>query len=501
MLQSQVAKGIQTSCKFRVGHSLTLWPLAIASIEHGPFRGVPPKVLGQGVVRSALHLKIENATQSPMSQVHLDALDLHVACGDEYAYTLFERICHKTVRVAIRPAGDNPWTYLPREQIQPLGLNDDEALLPSDATQFSGTRLLQEFFAFPQRFLFFRIQGLKPYLAACNHAAFELAFCFADANIELDRVVDTDSLALNCTPVINLFEHTCDRVLLDEQLHEAHLVPNRSKPQDFEVHSILSVQGHGQNLVQPVPPLYGNTEAHDPDLPRFMSRRVPTQVSQKQVREGGRSSYTGSEVYLGLTLPTGEMLSGHGIQQLAVRTLCTNRDLPLLMPIGQGPSDLVWPGNLPLQSIRFLRGPSRPKAPVHSGQASWQLIEHLSLNYLGLIDQDGAAAITQLLTLHADPAQQAHLHMARAVQGVESQPVVSRIVRQGRPAVVRGLQVVLTVDELAMQGAGVAVLGAVLARYLAAHVSVNSFVQTRVQAEHTGAVFEFPPQSGNRPLL
>jgi len=52
-----------------------------------------------------------------------------------------------------------------------------------------------------------------------------------------------------------------------------------------------------------------------------------------------------------------------------------------------------------------------------------------------------------------------------------------------------------------MQGAGVAVLGAVLARYLAAHVSVNSFVQTRVKEHNTGAIVDFPAMSGNRPLL
>ena len=227
---------------------------------------------------------------------------------------------------------------------------------------------------------------------------------------------------------------------------------------------------------------------------------MPTLLSEKQVREGGRSSYSGSDVYLGLTLPTGEFIQTHGLEQLAVKALCTNRDLPLLVPVGQGPTDLAWPGNLPVHSIRFLRGPSRPKAAMYGGQSCWQLIEHLSLNYLGLIDQD-ALALGQLLALHADPAQQAHQHMARAILAVESQPLVSRVVRQGRPAVVRGLLVTLTLDELALQGTGALVLGSVLAFYLASHVSVNSFVQTRVHLHSTGAVFDFPARSGNRPLL
>lgn len=507
VLQSQVAKGIQTPCKFRVGHALTLWPLVISNVEHGAFKGTPPKVPGKGVVRSALHVKIDNATQSPLSQLQLDTLDFHVSCGDEYAYTLFERVSSRTAVIGIRATGQSNWLYSPCDQLSRLGLNDVEALLPADSKQFSGTRLLQEFFAFPQRFLFFRIQGLQRHLANFNQSSFELALCFVDSHAELDRVVGTDSLALNCTPVINLFEQGCDRVMLDERLHEVHVQPNRSKPLDFEVHSILNVQGHGQNKVQAVPPLYALSEESESAQPHFISRRTPTQVSEKQQRVGGRSSYTGSDVYLGLTLPTGELTKSHGLQQLAVRALCTNRDLPLLMPVGQGPTDLAWPGNLPLKSIRFVRGPSRPKAPQHNGQNCWQLIEHLSVNYLGLIDQGdastgtGAAVFTQLLRLHADPAQLAHQHMAQAIQCIESQSTVARIVRQGRPAVVRGLKVIITIDELAMQGSGVAVLGAVLARYLAAHVSVNSFVQTSVKALHTGVIVEFPAISGNRPLL
>ncbi|MCE2744515.1 MAG: type VI secretion system baseplate subunit TssF [Burkholderiales bacterium] len=507
VMQSQVAKGIQTPCKFRVGHTLTLWPLLISTIEHGPFKGAPPKVSGKGAVRSALHLKIENGTQSPLSHLQFDSLDFHVSCGNEYAFKLFERITYQTAVIGIRTEGQSSWSYIPAQQLSPIGLNNDEALLPADSRQFSGTRLLQEFFAFPQRFLFFRIQGLNRHLSNSGQSSFELALCFLDSNAELDRVVGPDSLALNCTPVVNLFEHNCDRVLLDDRLHEVHVQPNRSKPLDFEVHSVLGVQGQGQNKVQTVLPLYGLAENSEVAAPHFVSRRTPTMVSEKQLREGGRSSYTGSEVFLGLTLPTGDLVTNHGFQQLAVRALCTNRDLPLLMPVGQGPTDLAWPGNLPLKSIRFLRGPSRPKAPTHNGQNCWQLIEHLSINYLGLMDQgdeftgNGAAALTQLLRLHADPSQLAHQHMARAIQGVESLTTVARIVRQGRPAVVRGVQVTITIDELAMQGAGVAVLGAVLARYLAAHVSVNSFVQTRVKEHNTGAIVDFPAMSGNRPLL
>ena len=42
-----------------------------------------------------------------------------------------------------------------------MGYDDDEALLPVTLRGLSGVRLLQEHFAFPERFLFFDVNGLR----------------------------------------------------------------------------------------------------------------------------------------------------------------------------------------------------------------------------------------------------------------------------------------------------------------------------------------------------
>lgn len=506
LLQSHVAKGMHTSCKFRLGHAITLWPLQIERIEHGPFKGSGTRSRGGVQTRSALHCVLNTAGLGALSQLPLDSLDFHISCGEEYAFSLFDRICHQAVEVLARPAGQTQWTKLSTTP-QPLGLDENQALLPVDSRQFSGARLLQEFFGFPQRFLFFRLAGLRDVVSRCEQSNLELAICFSDTQPEMDRIVGADSLALNCAPVVNLFEHNCDRVVLDARQHEVHVMPNRVHPLDYEVHTVLAVEGHGQQLVQPIPALYAPARSEGAaDLPHYMARRTPTHMPDKRVREGGRSAYLGSEVYLGLTQPNGELITRHGLQQLAVRALCSNRDLPLLMPIGQqGATDLQWPGNLPLLSVRFLRGPSRPKMPVRMGQSAWHLIEHLSSNYLGLVDsggnQQGAQSITQLLNLFADPTLPSHKLLVQAIQSVDAQPIVQRILRQGRPAVVKGLEVTLTIDELALQGLGLGVFANVLAHYFAAHVSVNAFVRTRVRGVQSGAEISLPAMTGSRPLV
>lgn len=514
LLQSQVAKGIRTACRFAVAHDLALLPLELQAVSHGPLQGkatLPSRQHWVGQARSALQVRIHSRPAQSLSLLPLHALDFHICCSDEYAYTLFDRLFGKAVGLGIRPVGVEQWASLPLSQLQPLGFENSQSLLPSVSSQFSGSRLLQEFFSFPDRFLFFRISGLDTLARQAACQAFELAVFFSDNHPVLDGVIDLGSLALNCTPVVNLFPQACDRLIMDHTLHELHLQPSRVKPQDFEIYTVLTVQAHAQNRVEEVPPLFSEPRPEDTAATAcYTLRRTPSLASERQVREGGRTAYTGSEVYLALTRSVGELHKLHGYQQLQVTALCSNRDLPLLLPLGQASTDLTASGHLPVQSIRFLRGPSRPRAPLLRGHTSWQLVQHLSVNYLGLTAdpsrpeegvQEGGASLGQLLGLYADPTQPVQQQIARAVHSVKSSVDVQRIQRQGRPVVVRGLHVELVLDESALQGVGLAVLGLVLSHYLAAHVSVNSFIRTTVRSMAGGQVIECPARTGCRPLV
>ena len=49
---------------------------------------------------------------------------------------------------------------LARAALQPTGFEPDEAMLPAMPQSFDGYRLLQEYYALPERFLFFTLEGL-----------------------------------------------------------------------------------------------------------------------------------------------------------------------------------------------------------------------------------------------------------------------------------------------------------------------------------------------------
>ena len=62
----------------------------------------------------------------------------------------------------------------------------------------------------------------------------------------------------------------------------------------------------------------------------------------------------------------------------------------------------------------------------------------------------------------------------------------------------RGLSIELTMREDAFSGAGCYLLGAVLDRFFAHHVSINAFTQTRLSAELRGEVARWPARTGTR---
>jgi type VI secretion system protein ImpG len=92
----------------------------------------------------------------------------------------------------------------------------------------------------------------------------------------------------------------------------------------------------------------------------------------------------------------------------------------------------------------------------------------------------------------------------RQIEGVRTikvAPVVRRLQGAGPLAFGRGLEIGVQVDELAFEGGSAFLLGAVLDRYFARHVSINSFTETVLRSDRHGEINRWSPQWGARPTL
>jgi type VI secretion system protein ImpG len=237
----------------------------------------------------------------------------------------------------------------------------------------------------------------------------------------------------------------------------------------------------------------------------YTVQRQPRLLSAQQRAHGARSSYVGSEVFLSL-VDSDEGPYRSDLRQLAVETLCTNRDLPLHLSLGQGRSDFNVDSGAPVASVRCLAGPTPPVASHAHGDTSWRLISHLSLNYLSLVDTAGApgdsgAALRELLSLYADLGDSGSRKQIGGIRETSCTGVTRALPVAGPTTFGRGLEIGITCNEAAFEGSGVFLFGAVLERFFSKHVSINSFTETVLRTVQRGEIMRWRPRPGRRKII
>ena len=507
---SRASKAGVTLCEFRTAHELSLWPLELSHAEYFTHASdLPIAAMPEWRrYRAGVRLRLRATAGLDFSKIQLQDLRLHFTGLDDIAYRLNELVNDATLGVLVQPAarGSGRWEALPGDAVAPVGYDDDQALLPQTLRGFEGFRLLQEYFAFPQRFLFFDIEGLGPALRKIGGGEIEVTLLFSRADTALQQAVDLTCLALHCVPAINLVDRRCDRIHVGPETADYHVVPDRTRPMDFEVHSLLEVQGFGVgvNAEWRFLPFYSAFHTEDRSHAAYYSmQREPRLMSSVQQRDGPRSSYLGTEVYLSV-VDAQEAPFSDNLRQLGVRALCTNRDLPILMPTGQAGGDLTLQVPTPVRSVRVVRGPSRPLSALREGNIAWKLINQLSLNHLSLLDTDaehGAAALRQILRLYAASGDSAAQRQVDGVRSVQMKPVVRRLPMPGPITFGRGVAIEVEVDDLAFEGGSAYLLGSVLERFVSRHVSINGFTQLKLRSPLRGDILTGVPRSGARPML
>ncbi len=500
-----------TPCEFRTAQDVTLWPVEIASASYFSFApDLPLNALPVAArIRGGVRLRLRTTAGLKFRQVAIDQLCLYLTGRDDVVNTLYELCLGAGLGVLVLPPkSPAPWhEFLGASALRPVGFSDREALLPVTLRSFQGYRLLQEYFAFPQRYRFVEAAGLGRAIRRCDADELEVVLLFSRGDPTLERVVDASNFSLHCTPAVNLFPKRADRIHVTESAFEYHVVGDRTRPQDFEIYQVTGVVGHGVGAEseQEFRPFYTaySADAEHPHTAYFTTRREPRLLSATQKRKGPRSSYIGTEVFMSLVDSAQAPFSGD-LRQLSVQTLCTNRDLVLQMPLGLGKSDLALDVAAPVKAVRAVAGPSRPFAPLVDGAVAWRAISHLSLNYLSLVDAsstEGAAALRDLLDLYAPGTDATARRQIEGLRSVQVDRVVRRLPTPGPIAFGRGLEITLKIDDLAFEGASAFLLGAVLSAYFCRHVSINSFTDTVLRSDNRGEINRWGPQWGVRPTL
>ncbi|WP_186145190.1 type VI secretion system baseplate subunit TssF [Burkholderia gladioli] len=515
VLRSLTGFGERTACEYRTAHELRLWPLELAEAR---YFDTPAALAAAGLVpppgraaRAGLRLRFRTLAGAEAKMLALDTLPVYLAGADELPALLYEQLLANglgyTVRTASASEGEFVELHHERAALRASGFDEEQAMLPYGSRSFSGYRLLQEYFACPERFRFVEFTGLRALLARARGKAFEIVVWLDRSVARLHNAIDAGNFRLFCTPAANLFERRADRIHLQGGRTEYHILCDRTRPMDFEVHSVLEVQGYGdrQEPEQRFLPFYDSNSRnwHGGQAAFYTLRREPRLLSTRQKQNGARSSYVGSETFIAL-VDGKDAPYATSLRQLGLRLLCTNRDLPLHMPVGKSYTDFTLDTDAPVASIRCVAGPTRPRAPVATGETAWRLISHLQLNYLSLLEDEGeqgAASLREMLGLYHDEFDAAARRQVEGIRQASARPVTRRVPVPGPITYGRGLEITLTCADAAFEGSSAFLLGSVLQHFLARYVSLNAFTETVLRTQERNEVARWPATPGKRPIL
>jgi type VI secretion system protein ImpG len=484
------------TCRYRTTSDVTLWPIEVENVRLSGLPLVAPaNPFAAGAV-AVLRITLRCLTpETTFSQLGVDKLRFFLRGTGNQTLPLYELLGAHAVSIAYADGAADPSPVIvPTTAIRPAGFEPDEALLPWPARGFTGFRLLTEYFAFPEKFLFLDFTEIDRKTMASGGNRLEIFVYLDRALPDLERTIGAQSMALGCTPLVNLFPQTCEPVQLSQADTEYRVVPDTRRPRATEVWSVERVREVlSDGSLRPWRPFHRLTEGDpDPGVPGGFYHLA---------RRAAAPGVPGSEVFLALHDP------GFDPEQppdavLSVDALCMNRDLPTDLPFGGGHPRLhLVEGAAAVAGTACVAAPTTTLRTPLREKGFWRLISHLSLGHLSVTGgSEGAAALKEVLRLY-DLRDTAETRAAiEALTAISAAPGTARA--PGRAgAFCRGLDITLEFDPRSWQVAGLYLLASVLERFLALHGTINSFTRLRATLRgRPGTAGSWPARSGTRVL-
>lgn len=496
MLYSKPVDGVP--CKFRTCYATDLWPLRVEQAKWTTPDRLSPEVKAEGAF-AACRIALQCEADLRFDKLDVRSLRFHLTGSQSGVYTLYELLFNNCFRVFARdPDGpkNQPGVEL---SLGAVGFRDDEAMLPYSHRSFIGYRLLQEYFAFPEKFLFFELTGMEALTRAKFGPRAEIVFMIkpferADRHEALEEEVNARTFRLNCCPIVNLFPHSAESIHLDQTRHEYPVIPDlrrRNALEIFSVDEVFSSNPRHKEII-PFDPMYSHMHS-----PLDTAAKAHWKISR---RPSGRKNDDGTEVWISIADPNGRA-ARDGVETLTVRCTCTNRSLASRLPFGADSTDFELEGVSLVKQIVALRKPTPSLRPSTGKGRLWSLISQLSLNYLSLVEE-GKDALKEILRLYNFSDS---VSMGRQIDGIvaiKSSRKVARVVSEHGINFARGTAVDLELDEEFFVGGSAYLFAAVLESFFALYVSLNSFSQLSVRTRQRKEELKiWPPKAGTRILL
>ena len=488
-------------CRFTLCYDVDLYPLRVKEAQ---LMGRPFTTPGAANMRGAggvLKISLETFTQEiTFPELELENLRFYLKGQPQHIHPLYQLLLSECEGIVISaPDQSSQPVYLGQDTIRSVGFNTDEGLLPYPPSSFVGYRLLTEFFAFPEKFMFVDFAELNKHIPDDTESKLDIFIYLKNSDIELEHNVDESTFALGCGPMINLFNHKADPIRLDHTQQEYQVVPDARRPKGFEVYSVDQVIGSTPTGdKKEFLPFYGlKHEHHDSDDHAFWF------ASRRSAKLGYQERDDGTDVFLSLVdldfnpnIPDDRTLS--------IQLMCSNRDQPSKLPYNlEHPKLQCVDSAPPCKKIRCITQPSKTVRPPLRNQARWRLISHLNLNHLSLTGGESATeALKEILRLYDFKDSSITKGLVESIMSVNARQISAPLNVDGHATMCRGIEVEVVLNDALLAGSSAFLYASILERFFALYCSVNSFSRVLVKINNKeGYIKKCPPRAGEKVFL
>jgi type VI secretion system protein ImpG len=494
-LESQPIDG--EPCTFRTCYPTTCWPFSVRSIQ---LRGVPFEAPACSLAKPPLGLlKVTLETfdgKAKFSQFKANKLRFFIKLPAPYCFQFYELLFDSVLGVSLGASAKDPAArQLPGPPITPVGFAEDEGLLDYPPQSFIGYRLLSEYFAFPEKFLFFDVE-LGSTLADQHSSQLELFFYLGRRWQDLEPHIQPDSLQLGCAPIINLFPKRAEPIRLTHFTASYPVIPDARRPNAFELFSIESVSGiSASGEVLEFQPFYSFRHAE------YRRNRAFWHASRREV-ESANELARGTELDIAFVDLEFNPLQAED-WTIDIEAMCTNRNLPSRMMIGANIPALQLESGGAIERVSFVTKPTPPFRPPVGQALRWRVVSHLTLNHLSLVnDSQGAVALRELLLLYDFRGDEITGNAIAGLQNISTRRILGRVPGDAAGAMCRGVEVRLDFDEAKYSSGNLFLFASVLDRFFALYCNLNSFTQTIATTNRRqGVMHQWPARAGVQSIL
>jgi len=446
------------SCVFSTTCPVELAPMRLAGVEAETRPGLSPS------------LRLNFALTVPGAIDRLTRLRLHLTGPRAGAAHRLYALLFYTTGISVK-AGSTK-LRLPASCLRPVGFDPEEGLFPYPATAWEGYRLLQEYYAFPEKFFFFDIMLPDAGIPAGNA---DTLTCLLELRTGLPDdfpTFATGDFALFATPAVNLFPFET-LPIRDDLRQDSYLVrANATQPDayvPYQIESVAAVGPAGEE--RRYVPLLG--AAFDPTTPSYTVHCPKNTRGRREMRLLPISPLDGS-------MPETAVLS--------LNVLYSNGDLPSRLNVG----DVKMPLSTSPALAEFanLTPPTKPAPAPADGDTLWAMLAHLHLNYLPLADAPTLKALLSTYLPHKVDALHVSANERRIEAIISVHAQMTDFLWKGRP--MRGSDVTISLDGAGFSNPGdMCLFGMVMARFLHEYSSINSFMRVSVADSLNQSIFQW----------